>query len=318
VPTPANPEPPLIYDYWPDEGRPPVRWPNGARVAFYVGVNLEYFEPGKRGAVLSANSAHLVPDPLNAGWRDYGPRVGVWRLLRLFDELGIRGTALLNSDCCIRYPAIAEAVTRRDWAMVAHGKNNSVLHTDLPEDAERAILAEIVETIERTTGRRPKGWLGPVLSESYRTPELLGELGVDYLLDWCSDDQPFPLRVPGRRMIGVPYSVEVNDITVFPGTSAPGKVFERMIIDQFDVLYDEGAQSGRVVALALHPFIASQPFRHPYLRRALEYIVRHDGVWVTTSDEIAAWYLDQFHDRDVAAIAIGGGAATAPGGAIGS
>lgn len=295
-------QPQALYDYWPLPQRPALQLPDGARVAFYVAVNLEYFAPGRPGAVLSANSAHLVPDPLNAGWRDYGPRVGVWRLLDLFDRLGIRGSALLNSDCCVQYPQIAEAVASRNWACVAHGKNNSVLHAGMTPEDERPLLAEVVETIERSTGRRPRGWLGPVLSESYHTPELLAELGIDYLLDWCADDQPFPLAVPGRRMAGIPYSVEVNDITVFPGTSASGEDFYRMIADQFDVLYEEGATSGRVVSVALHPFIVSQPFRHPHLVKALEYILGHPRVWVTTSDDIAAWYFAERFDEDVASI----------------
>jgi Predicted xylanase/chitin deacetylase len=230
--------------------------------------------------------------------------------MRLLDQLGVRASALLNSDCCLHYPQIVEEVVGRHWACVAHGKSNSVLHWNLEVDEERRLLDEIVETIERTTGARPHGWLGPVLTESFNTPRLLGDLGFNYILDWCSDDQPFPLRVPGHRMIGVPYSIEVNDITVFPGTSASGEDFYRMIVDQFDVLYEESEESGRVVALALHPFISNQPFRHPYLAKALEHIVGHPGVWVTTSDEIADWYLANCYDRDVPAIA----AISSPGG----
>ena len=134
------------------------------------------------------------------------------------------------------------------------------------------------------------------LTETFNTPELLAELGLTYLLDWCSDDQPFPLNVKAGRMISVPYSIEMNDVSLFVGKSSSPTDFAQMVMDQFDMLYEEGAQSGRAMCLALHPFIVNQPFRHKYLDRALEYIASHDKVWLTTSDEIADWYLTNAYD----------------------
>jgi peptidoglycan/xylan/chitin deacetylase (PgdA/CDA1 family) len=158
-------------------------------------------------------------------------------------------------------------------------------------DEERAYLSTVVQTIARATGQQPQGWLGPALTETFNTPEVLAELGLTYLLDWCNDDQPFPLNVKAGPMISVPYSIEMNDITLFLGKALSGADFAQMVMDQFDVLYAEGAQSGRVMCLALHPFIINQPFRHKYLDKALEYIAGHDQVWLATSDEIAEWYL---------------------------
>ena len=140
----------------------------------------------------------------------------------------------------------------------------------------------------RAYGQTIKGWLGPALTETFETPRLLKELGLSYVLDWCADDQPFPLKVPG--MISVPYSIELNDVTMFVAKSLTGENFYQMVVDQFDQLYKEGAATGRVMALCLHPFIINQPFRQKYLERALDYIAQPNDVWLTTSDEIAAHY----------------------------
>jgi allantoinase len=158
----------------------------------------------------------------------------------------------------------------------------------MPVEEERAELAEIVDTIARATGRRPRGWLGPGLSETFATPRLLAELGLSYVLDWTNDDQPYRLNVPG--MLSVPYSVELNDLGLFLFKGLSGPDFVQVVKDQLDQLYADAADSGRVMALALHPFVISQPFRHRYLEEALAYVAGHEGVWLTTSDEIAAHY----------------------------
>ena len=297
-----------LFDYSPIIERPPLRWPGGARIAFYVGLNLEHYQIDRPSTSIFGGTAALAPDPLNYGWRDYGPRVGIWRLIESLDRHGVPASVLLNSDVCSRYPQIIEAGRARDWAWVTHGRDNSTFQAGMSREQEQAYLAEVVETIEKATGQRPKGWLGPALTETFETPGLLAELGLTYLLDWCNDDQPFPLKVKAGRMISVPYSIEMNDISLFVGKSLSGPDFAQQVMDQFDVLYAEGSHSGRVMCLALHPFVINQPFRHKYLDKALEYIASHEGVWLTTSDEIADWYLAQGYDQ---AIARAGGAAVA-------
>lgn len=277
-----------LYDYSPITDRPRISWPNGARVAFYVGLNLEHFEVDKPSTSIWEGTANLVPDPLNHGWRDYGLRVGLWRLVEIFDRLGIRPSVLLNSDVAEHYPQVIEAGRQRNWAWLAHGKTNSMLHTGMARDEEEAFLRQVVGTIEHATGSRPKGWMGPGLTETFETPGILRQLGLDYVLDWTADDQPFALNAPG--MISVPYSVELNDIMLFVAKSFTGEDFAQAVIDQFDQLYRDSAGSGRVMALALHPFVIGQAFRARHLAKALEHIARHEGVWLTTSDEIAAHY----------------------------
>jgi peptidoglycan/xylan/chitin deacetylase (PgdA/CDA1 family) len=277
-----------LYRYSPIIERAPISWPNGARVAFYVGLNIEHFHVDKPSTSLIESTTQLVPDALNHGWRDYGNRVGVWRIIDGLDRHGIRASALVNSEVAAHYPQIIDAGVARDWAWLAHGRTNSMLHASLTEDDERAELRDIVDTIERATGRRPRGWMGPGLTETFRTPALLADLGLGYVLDWTSDDQPFELTVPG--MLSVPYSVELNDIGVFMLKGLSGPDFLQMVIDHFDQLYADAETSGRVMALALHPFVVGQPSRYRYLEQALTYISDHDGVWLTTSDDIAEHY----------------------------
>ncbi|SDO62163.1 Polysaccharide deacetylase [Lutimaribacter pacificus] len=280
-----------LYDYSPIVSRPKLTWPDGARVAFYAGLNIEHYEVDKPSTSIFPGTAALAPDPLNYGWRDYALRVGIWRLIETLDRFKLPATVLLNSDCCRLYPQVIEAGRERGWAWLAHGKNNSIFQAGMTVDEERAYLADVVGTIAEATGQDVRGWLGPALTETFETPRLLRELGLTYLLDWCADDQPFPLNIPG--MISVPYSIELNDVTMFLGKSLTGEQFYQMVVDQFDQLYADGEQTGRVMALCLHPFIINQPFRHKYLVKALEYIAGHEGVWLTTADEIAAYYADQ-------------------------
>ena len=290
-----------LYDYSPIVRRPRLELPKGARLAFWVGLNVEHYEIDKPATSIFGGTAMLQPDPLNYGWRDYGPRVGIWRMMDVLDKYGMRASVLLNADICRYYPQIIEEGNKRRWAWLAHGKNNSIFEAGMSLDEERTYLTDVVRTIQQGTGQQPKGWLGPALSETFNTPEILAELGLTYLLDWCNDDQPFPLKVKAGRMISVPYSIEMNDISLFVGKSLAGADFAQEVMDQFDVLYEEGAHSGRVMCLALHPFVVNQPFRHKHLDRALEYIAGYDDVWLATSDEIAEWYLAEAYDQALAA-----------------
>jgi peptidoglycan/xylan/chitin deacetylase (PgdA/CDA1 family) len=281
-----------FYDYSPIVDRPPIKWPNGARLAFYVGLNVEHYEIDKPSTSITPATAGLTPDPLNYGWRDYGPRVGVWRLMELLDDVGLKPSVLLNSDVPSRYPRIIEEGNRRGWCWLAHGNNNSTLPAAMPADAEREMLLEMVETITQGTGKKPKGWMGPALNASYQTLDILAEQGLTYSLDFCADDRPFPMKVKSGRMITVPYSIEVNDISLFVGHSMTGPEFEQLLVDQFEQLYEESAESGRVMAVAIHPFVIGQPFRAKYLARALDTILSRHEIWTPTTDEIADFYYE--------------------------
>ena len=282
------------YDYSPIIKRPPIKWPNNARVAVWVIPNIEYYEfeiPS-----VGHQPFNLVPDIINYGWRDYGPRVGVWRLMEALDKCGMRGSVTLNSSVCEHYPIIVEEGKKRNWEFLGHGITNSRLLNGLSEEDERKVIRETIQTITKTVGKAPEGWLGPALAETFVTPDLLAEEGIRYLCDWCNDDQPYPMKVKKGKLISVPYSVEINDIPFFLGKGNSGADFMQAIIDQFDVLYEEGKSSGRVMAIAVHPFIVNVPFRHKYFVKALEYIAGQKEVWLTTGGEIAQWYYDHYYN----------------------
>ncbi|MEA2374404.1 MAG: hypothetical protein QOD53_867 [Thermoleophilaceae bacterium] len=286
-----EPKPPFAYSPLP--GRPRLELPDGARVAVWIAVNVEYYPIDKPQISIVPVTTGFVPDPANYGWRDYGARVGIWRLMDLFDELGLPVTAPLNSDVCHRYPEILEEGTRRGWAWMAHGRDNSVFQANMERDEEREYLADVIDTIERASGRRPRGWLGPGLTETFNTPDLLAELGLRYVCDWCNDDQPYPLETSAGRLVSVPYSVEVNDIPLLVTNGMTGPGYQQALVDQFDALYEAGRETAQVMAIPLHPFLVGLPFRLKYLRAALQHVAGHEDVWLTTGDEIADWYIDQ-------------------------
>ncbi|MEU8177515.1 polysaccharide deacetylase family protein [Microbispora hainanensis] len=276
-----------LFDYSPITERPEISWPGGARVAVYIGLNVEHFLVDRPSTSIWAGTAGLVPDALNYGWRDYGARVGIWRVADILDRHGIRASVLLNSAVAGHYPQIIKAGLDRDWAWLLHGRTNSILHTGLSLEEERRLLTEMAGTVAEATGRRPRGWMGPGLTETFNTPALLAELGFGYVLDWTNDDQPYPLNVPG--MISVPYSVELNDLLLFD-RGVTGPEFVQIVRDQYEQLHADAAHSGRVMALALHPFVIGQAFRAKYLDQALAFLAAQPDVWLTTSDEIAAHY----------------------------
>lgn len=278
------------YDYSPIVEREPLRFPNGARIAVWVVPNIEHFAFDSPSTSIADITANLVPDVLNYAWRDYGVRVGVWRMIDVMQQNDIRGTVALNSDVCHHYPQIIEATHALGWEHMGHGKTNSVWINQQSETEERALIREVLDTIGQATGQRPKGWLSPSLTESLNTPDLLAEEGVEYLADWANDEQPYAMQVRNKTLLSMPYSIEINDITVFLGNHGTAEEFYTRIVDQFDVLYEDGQVSGRVMSISLHPFLIGHGFRSKYLDRALKYIRSREEVWLATGTEISDWY----------------------------
>ena len=277
------------YDYLPIRGRPAYDWPGGKRLAVYVGLNLEHFAWGEGlGAELAPGGPQ--PDVLNYAWRDYGNRVGAWRLLDLFDGLGWPLSVIANSRVYDDCPALMDAVRARGDEVVAHGRSNSERQGTLAEAAERQLIAQATERLAAAEGRMPEGWLGPWISESRVTPDLLAEAGYRYLLDWCMDDQPVWLRTRnGGRIMAVPYPQEVNDIPAIVARRDSAAQFADMIVDQFDEMLAQSADGPLVMGVALHPYIVGQPFRLRQLRRALRHIAsRQEQLWLTTAGAVAS------------------------------
>ena len=278
------------FDYSPIVDREPLRFPDGARIAVWVVPNIEHFHFDRPSTSIADVTASLVPDVLNYAWRDYGVRVGVWRMIDVLQQHDIRGTVALNSDVCIHYPQIIEATCALGWEHMGHGQSNSVWINQQSENEERALIRDVLDTIDQATGQRPKGWLSPSLTESLNTPDLLAEEGVEYLADWANDEQPYAMQVRNKTLIAMPYSIEINDITVFLGNQGTAEDFYTRIVDQFDVMYEDSKISGRVMSISLHPFLIGHGFRSKYLDRALKHIRSREDVWFATGTEISDWY----------------------------
>ena len=238
---------------------PKITWPNGARVAVWVIPNVEHFH-------LEIGSP--APDVRNYSRRDYGNRVGLWRLMDVLTKHKIRGTVALNAEIGVYYPRIMQAMIDLDWELMGHGLTNSRIMSGLDMDAERKLILDTRKIIE-DWGRKMRGWLGPGLTETFNTPDLLKECGVEYVADWVNDDLPYRFN---NGLYSIPYSIELNDMPLFNNPSISIDDFKRRICDSFDVLYAEGATNGRVMGIALHPFLIGAAHRIKYLDEALSYI----------------------------------------------
>lgn len=290
---PPAPARSLPYPYVPIIERQPLIWPYEARVAVWVIINVEHYEYDLPAPLPPPSPDRPVPDVRNFAWLEYGPRVGIWRLMDMLDRQGIRATVALNSAVCQHYPAIVAEGKKRGWEFMGHGITNSRSLRGLSVEAEREVIKETVQTISKAVGQRPRGWLSPGLTENFHTLDLLAEAGIGYVADWCNDDEPYPMKVGGKTIYSVPYTVELNDMGSFLTFHMSPEQFHQNIVDQFDVLYEEGAQRGKVMAIALHPFLTGQPYRARHLELALGYIRHHKRVWLATGGEIMDWYRRQ-------------------------
>jgi len=279
------------FAYQPITRRPAYRWPGGAGLAVYLGFNVEHFAFGEGlGAGIGPPSPQ--PDVLNHSWREYGNRVGAWRCLELFDQLGLPAAAILNTALYDHCPELPAALARRGDELVGHGHTNAERQGVLEEAAERALLEACRARILAESGRAPAGWLSPWISESHHTPDLLAETGYAYTLNWCHDDQPTRMHTrSGAALWAVPYPQELNDIPMVVGRLMDGKDFAQLVIDHFDEMLEQSRSQPLVMGIALHPYIVGQPYRLRHLRRALAHVAagRDRGeVWFTTPGAIAA------------------------------
>ncbi|HEY1719803.1 MAG TPA: polysaccharide deacetylase family protein [Magnetospirillaceae bacterium] len=283
------------FDYIPIRDRPRLKWPGGAHVALWVNPNIEFFAfddvmPGNNNERVSREMAK-IPNVRNWSVRDYGNRVGVWRIMEVLSRHGIRASAALNSAVCDHHPEIIREAVRLGWELMGHGETNALRLTEMAPESERGSINAALDKIEAAAGTRPVGWLGPALGETFNTLDYLIEAGIQYVCDWVNDDQPYLMNAARRRMVSLPYSVQTNDVPAYFDMKVSVPEFEAMLRRQFDVLYREGAQSGRVMAIAVHPFVTGQPHRIGALDSALQYIVGHPKVWCATAREIVEHFL---------------------------
>ncbi len=290
------------FDYEPITRRPDYVWPNGARLAVYLGFNLEHFAFGS-GLGAGIGPASPAPDVLNFSWREYGNRVGAWRCLELFEEFGLPSAALLNTALYDHCPELVAACVARGDELVGHGHTNSERQAEMPEGTERRLLADCRSRIRASSGVDAAGWLSPWISESLLTPDLLAETGYRYTLNWCHDDQPVMMRTrSGQGLWSIPYPQELNDIPMIIGRQMDAKDFSQMIVDNSDEMLSQSRRQTLVMGLALHPYIVGQPYRLRHLRHALSHLARlrdANQIWFTTPGEICR-HVDAATPRPVA------------------
>ncbi|MEE2662398.1 MAG: polysaccharide deacetylase family protein [Pseudomonadota bacterium] len=277
------------FAYTPINRRPKVVWPEGNHLALWIIPNIETFPlnepvPGGTG---------VAPDLINWAPRDYGARVGIFRMMEVMEKHNIRGTVALNSEVCDDYPEIIKDSMTLNWEFMGHNQSNSrYLHT-MEDQPGRDLVAETLKQIENSTGTRPMGWLSSGLQQNWTTLDALIDGGVKYVADFINDDQPYVMNVDGREICSIPYSAEINDLPQCLRMNRTADEFRKMICQQFDTLYRESVESGsgRVMAICLHPFVIGVPHRIGALDEALKYITGHEGVWCATGSEIVEHYL---------------------------
>ncbi|MDG2527493.1 hypothetical protein [Caulobacter endophyticus] len=292
----------MEYDYVPLPHRKPLIWPNGARVALVMTFNLETWDltkPTKEKyyaggpAVLPDVLAGDTPDFPNYTWREYGQRVGIWRLFDLFDELGVKASCTTNAVTFERRKAMTDACLERGWELLAHNWEQGELLTDFAHEPakERDIVLRSLEQYEKFVGKRAKGWLSSSLRGTLQTADILAEHGCTFYCDLLNDDQPYLLKTPNGPIVSTPYSNEINDFTLLTRRGHTTDEYRDVMIEELNVLYKEGATSGRIMNVGIHPHVSGRAYRIRALREFIQHAKSLPGVWFATREEIADWYL---------------------------
>lgn len=284
--------------YTPIVDRDPIQWPGDAPVAVWVVPNVEHYEylPPPGAADPYPRTPH--PDVRRYAYHDYGNRVGFWRMLEVLDRHAIPCTVSLNVAVLDHYPEVAAAMVERSWSFMSHGLYNTRYLTGMDPATERRFLEGCNRVLERHTGRHFDGMLGPYISATAHTPDVMAEVGMRFHADWVHDERPSPLLTSGdSRMVALPYSYELNDAPILMRSHAEGDAYAARCIAQYDRLHEDAAGGGRMMCLVLHPFVIGQPHRIRHLDRVLEHL-RDRGAWIATGSAIADHYLDGWYDAD--------------------
>lgn len=272
--------------------RPKLTLPNDGRIIVWTIVNLEVWDisrPMARQVIPAPTGQVLLPDVPNWSWHEYGMRVGVWRFFDLYKRLGLKPTLSINARVCEDYPRVAAEARDAGWEFMGHAYEQMPIHK--VED-QAGMIDRSMNVIEKFTGKRPVGWLGPGLTQTYETPEILAAAGVKYIGDWVYDDEPTVIRTDNGPLVTLPYTVELNDIPMMIVQHHESEYWKRRCCDQFDRLWQEGADRPRIMAIAIHPYISGQPHRIKYLEEIYDHINSHEGVVHWNGEQIYDWYND--------------------------
>ncbi len=277
--------------------RPPLKFPKKAKVIIWSIVNLEVWDisrPMARQVIPAPTGVPLLPDVPNWAWHEYGMRVGFWRFKSLYDSLNIKPTLALNARVCIDYPRVAQACLDAGWEFMGHSYEQMPIHK-VENQAE--MIAKSMDTIEKFTGKRPVGWLGPGLTQTFETPDLLAKAGVKYVGDFPYDDEPTRVKTEHGSLVTLPYTVENNDIPMMIVQHHEANYWTQKCIDTFDQYYEEANERPKILSIAIHPYISGMPFRIAYLKKVYEHINRHADVIHMTGEEIYEWYNEAYPEK---------------------
>lgn len=294
----------MEYDYIPLPERPPLQWPDGKRVALLITLNLEtwdlvkdtdlpYYAGGP--AILPDILPGNVPDFPNYSWREYGQRVGIWRLFDCLDALGVTPGCTVNAATCLHRRAMVDAALQRGCEILAHNYEQGELLTTFAGDParEREVIHKTLTVYEQTVGRKARGWLSSSLRGTLETAEILAEYGCSFYCDLMNDDQPYLLRTRQGSLVSVPYSNEINDFTLVVRRGHTTDEVRDILVEELQVLHEEGEHTGRIMNVGLHPHVSGRAYRIRALREFVEFAQTLEGVWWTTREAIADHYRAQ-------------------------
>ncbi len=282
--------------------RPPLKLPGGARIVVWTIVNYEVWDisrPMARQVLPAPTGQPMLPDVPNWSWHEYGMRVGCWRFFELYKRLGIQPTLSINARVCEDYPRVAGEARDLGWEFMGHAYEQGPIHK--VED-QRGMIRKSMDVIEKFTGKRPVGWLGPGLTQTLETPDILAEAGVKYIGDWVYDDEPTVIRTTSGPLVTLPYTVELNDIPMMIVQHHESDHLYKRFTESFDRLYEESAERAKFISVAIHPYISGQPFRIKALEAIYDYVAKFDGVLHWNGEQILDWYAKE------AGVKFGGGA----------
>ncbi len=277
--------------------RPPLQWPEGARVSLCVIVNLEHMEwkPAEgsywRREMSGGFGNRRFPDYTRKTHREYGHRVGIFRVLDALESVGIRPTIAMDLMTAENYPFLVEHCLGRGAEIMAHGVSvTQMITSEMGQDEEREYIGRCIAGMREATGTMPKGWLGPEFGESERTPRLLAEAGIEYVCDWVNDEQPYSMTTPSGSLVSLPICLDLDDVNALWERRMDVERYARLVKESLSRLLEDGEQSGRLLVLNLRPWLVGQPFRIGFLEEALEHLTAQEGVWATTGSEIVECY----------------------------
>lgn len=285
------------YEFQSIVERPALRWPGGCPVAFCLLISVEHFDwIPPEGAVFSSPTGlpqGMVQPPEIRPYtqRQYGNRVGVFRLMEVLDRHGVRATMAIDATTAALCPTIVAEAKKRRWEFIAHGVAvTQMVSSSMTDKQEQNYIREAIMGVAAATGEAPIGWLAPEYSESTRTPRLLAEAGIRYLCDWPNDEQPYFMRAGATNLVSLPVLLDLDDVIAHSVRHVPIMRYARLAKEAFDRLYEDGRTSGRLMVLNIHPWLMGHPFRSKYFDEIITYVVNRKDVWVATGSEIAQWF----------------------------